>query len=127
MFQKKYTPQTNYDSMFGAEILRSLERIEDLNEESRKAERETELKALEWNSDVSSAKRELNFMKGELSAIKEKISEVKERFTGIVNELRLASSQEDMEKLKKRIDELEFGNLMAREDFRELISKKQRP
>jgi predicted nucleic acid-binding Zn-ribbon protein len=123
MFEKKYVPEVNYDAMYGKEILKSLERIEDLNDNSRKAEREVELRALEWESDVSSAKRELSMMKKEMNMIKERISEIKTRFTSIVGELRITSSNEDMEKLSSRIDNFDFASLITREDFKKLISK----
>jgi len=124
MFEKKYIPAVNYDSMYGPEILRSLERIEELNAEDNKIERESGFKILSWESDISSAKREIHLMKGEVSVIKDKLSEIKSRFTSVVNELRMTSTSEDFERLKKRIDDFSFEKFMPREDFKALISKK---
>jgi hypothetical protein len=121
MFEKKGITEENYDSMYGNEILRSLQRIEELDEDSVKADRNLELGLLKWSSDFSSAKRDLRFMKAELSMIKERVSEIKTRFTSIVNELRTAATNEDMERLTKRIDGFDFETFVSREDFKKII------
>jgi hypothetical protein len=124
MFEKKGSIETNYDSIFGNEILRSLQRIEELDDETNKANRELEFGLLKFSSDFSSAKRDLRMMKTELGMIKEKITDIKQRFTSIVNELRTTATTEDMERLSKRVDNFDFETFVSREDFMELILKK---
>jgi hypothetical protein len=124
MFEKKVVAEINYDAMFGQEIVRSLERIEDLGEEDKKAGREIELKTLEWDNDMSASKRKLLLMKGELAALKAKVVEIKYRFTGIVNELRLTATSEELDRMKSRIENFDYEKFITRKDFLELISRK---
>jgi hypothetical protein len=124
MFEKKGITEENYDSMYGNEILRSLQRIEELDDESKKLDRTLEIGLLKWSSDFSSAKREFRFMKAELGMIKERVSDIKTRFTSIVNELRTSATNEDMERLTKRIEGFDFETFISRDDFKKIISGK---
>ncbi len=124
MFEKKYVPEVNYDSMFGEEVLRSLERIEELNDDGTKIDRNIELNTMGFDSDMSNAKRELKFMKGELTKLKDKVMMIKKHFTSIVGDLRLSATGEDFDRLKRRVDDFDFQNFITREDFMKLISQK---
>ncbi len=117
MFEKKDKQNINYDLIIGPDFLRFIERIEELEQETKKIERDIGMENLEWDANISHARREVVNEKKELIELKVATEELKRTFINLVTELKMNSNMEDFVKLKRRIEDWQLHKFITRREF----------
>ncbi len=125
MFEKKPHAGIDYDSLLGPDFLGFLKRTEEADSETKKLERGLELMQLEWGSNISEASRKLGFLKQELTDMKERCTNLKQNFLNLVSEFKMNAAGEDMEKLKRRVDDWHLERFITRKEFEKFVREKK--
>ena len=118
---KKPIPKYDYEHKLEPELIRFIGRIEDVEAQHKLLASKLHMKSLEWDSNVSEFTRNINFYKNQLKEANERIQMLKENFIINVREFRTKSNQEDLNKLERKIDDLNFEGLISREEFIRLL------
>jgi len=124
MFEKKDKQNINYDLIIGPDFLRFIERIEELEQETKKIERDIGMENLEWDANISHARREVVNEKKELIELKVATEELKRTFINLVTELKMNSNMEDFVKLKRRIEDWQLHKFITRREFDMMLKER---
>ncbi len=117
----KKVVQIDYEKIFGPEFLNILMRVENLEDEQNKLHRDEEMKILSWDSDISSAKREIRRLKEKTEETKNKISMLKQTFLNLVTEFKIRANEEEFDKLKRKVDSFDIEKLLTRREFEKML------
>jgi len=93
-------------------------RIDEQDDLGKDLERFVQMKDLQWHSEVSEFKRELNFMKEQVNELRRRISMLKHNFVMTVEEFRIKASSEDFKKLQNRVDDWDMENFISKDEFK---------
>jgi PHD/YefM family antitoxin component YafN of YafNO toxin-antitoxin module len=93
-------------------------RVDEQEDLDNDLERFIQMKDLQWHSEVSEFKRELNFMREQVNELRRKVSMLKHNFVMTVEEFRTKSTSEDFNKLKNRVDDLDMENFVSKNEFK---------
>ncbi|MEM4397050.1 MAG: hypothetical protein QW757_00320 [Candidatus Woesearchaeota archaeon] len=113
----------NYDSLFSDELFGYLERIEELEKNFQKIDKEIDIRTIVWANNKNETKIKLNKIKEDINFLKTNIENLKKTFMSIVFELKFSSNKEDFDLLNKKIENFDYLNFITRKDFIELVKK----
>ncbi|MEM4397297.1 MAG: hypothetical protein QW757_01575 [Candidatus Woesearchaeota archaeon] len=120
---EKKQEQINYDSLFKDELFTYLERIEELEKNFQKTDKEIDIRTIVWANNKNETKIKLNKIKEDINFLKTNIEDLKKTFMNIVFELKFSSNKEDFDLLNKKIENFDYLNFITRRDFIELVEK----
>ncbi len=120
---KKPPLSYDYEHRLMPDLLRFLERIEDIEKLHRELSSSNKLRDLKWNASSSEYKRKLNRFRETIKELNEKTDEIKHRFISCVNEFRKKAAKEDLDKLKKKADRFMFEDLITIREFKKMLNE----
>lgn len=124
MFEKKVPVKVDYEALLGQDMLNFISRIDDIEDDANKIDRSLQMHSLEWDANLSESRRHISRHKAGLAMLKKEILDFKARFMYLVNDFRSTSSEEDFDKLKNRIDRMDFENFITRKEFENMLKNK---
>jgi hypothetical protein len=125
MFTKKTPSVINYDNTVETDLILFLGRIEEMEVINKTIERDIQMKALSWDSNLSTAKRTLESEKDTMKQLKQETYNLKLKFINLVNVFRLVANSEDFTKLKTRVDDWSLEKFLTRQEFERMVLEKQ--
>ena len=123
MFSKKPVAY-DFEHNLEPEFLQFLERMEDLENNTKRTDRELDMMSMKWDTEISGFKREARMSGIELENIKKNLSELKQTFMDVVAEFKAVAMAEDFEKLKMFINNWDVDKHMSASEFERLVKER---
>lgn len=96
-------------------------RINLLGKKSDEMNKEIDTRNSEWKKNIEQFNFELSLINNEVDDLKKEFREYMNRIVMIINTFRDSAKKSSFDALNKRIDEMDFENLISREQFERMM------
>ena len=99
-------------------------RIDFLMSKNRNISKMTRRHNLTTDSEVSLIKEDLTFLRQDLKDIRSSIDQARSNFANAVKELNIRAKVEDMDKLKRMMQEYDPADFISYEEFKKIVEQR---